>query len=278
MGANKEAMCFVVAFTALFSTPAARAEVRIVSVGDSSFLAVGVPQNQTYPAQLEAALRARGHQVAVTNQSVSGDTATGVLQRLDSAVPPGTDIVILKIGEHELKFYSASPDAVAANRRTIVERLHAKGVEVYRVQDPAGLVISMERGLTNAVAKHLIVEPNCSPTVACHANAAGLAIAVRRTLPAIEALVRKVEKQGACRPECASQTASQAVSAAATCTGLKLACLSITSRKGWCTSLGGSTEREFGRDCEKQCNFIWEQCMKSGFWEGAVLHRQAERR
>jgi hypothetical protein len=142
----------------------------------------------------------------VTNQSVSGDTATGVLQRLDAAVPPGTDLVILKIGEHELKFYHASPDDVAANRRTIVERLHAKGVEVYRVQDPAGLVIS-ERGLTNAIAEHLIVEPNCSPTVACHANAAGLAIAVRRTLPAIEALVRKVEKQGACRPQCASQRA-----------------------------------------------------------------------
>jgi acyl-CoA thioesterase I len=214
MGANRFlftniAMCFVVAVMALFSTAAARAEVRIVAVGDSSFLEVGVPQNQTYLAQLEAALRARGHQVTVKNQSVSGDTATGVLQRLDSAVPPGTDIVILKIGEHELKFYHASPEAVAANRRTIVERLHAKGVEVYRVQDPAGLLIS-ERGLTNAIAEHLIVEPNCSPLVACHANAAGLAIVVRRTLPAIEALVRKVEKRGACRPQCASQRADSA--------------------------------------------------------------------
>jgi hypothetical protein len=73
---------------------------------------------------------------------------------------------------------------------------------------------------------------------------------------------------------------SQAVSAAATCTGLKLACLSITSRKGWCTYLGGSNERGFGRGpyCEKQCNFIWEQCMRTGFWEGALLHRAAERR
>jgi hypothetical protein len=80
-----------------------------------------------------------------------------------------------------------------------------------------------------------------------------------------------------------SQTArpsQQAVSAAATCTGLKLACLSVTSRKGWCTYLGGNTERGFGRGpyCEKQCNFTWEQCMKSGFWEGAALHRPAERR
>jgi GDSL-like Lipase/Acylhydrolase family len=209
MGANRflfrnNAMCFAVAVTALFSTTASRADVRVVAVGDSSFLAAGVPQNQTYPAQLEAALRARGHHVTLTNQSVSGDTATGVLERLDSSVPPGTDIVILKIGEHELKFYHASPESVAANRRTIVERLHAKGVEVYRVQDPAGLVIR-ERGLTNAIAERLIVEPNCSPLVGCHASAAGLGFAVSRTLPAIEALVRKVEEGEACRPQCSDQ-------------------------------------------------------------------------
>jgi GDSL-like Lipase/Acylhydrolase family len=177
--------------------------IRIVALGDSSLLAVGVPQNQTYPAQLEAALRVRGHHVAVTNQGVGGDTATGVLQRLDSAVPPGTDIVVLKIGEHELKFNNASPDAVAANRRTIVERLHAKGIEVYRLGDPVSLLI--QRGLTNLGAEHLIVEPNCSPLVACHATAAGLAIVVRRTLPAIEALVRTVEEQGVCRPQCWDQ-------------------------------------------------------------------------
>ena len=177
------------------------AGVRIVALGDSSFLAVGVPQNQTYPAQMEAALRARGHHVTVTN--VSAGTAAGVLQRLDSAVPPGTDIVILKIGEHELKFDHASPDAVSANRRAIVERLHAKGVEVYRLSDPVSLL--MERGLPNLIAEHLIVEPNCSPLVACHATAAGLAIVVRRSLPAIEALVRTVEEQGACRPQCWDQ-------------------------------------------------------------------------
>jgi hypothetical protein len=56
-----------------FSQATVGAEVRIVALGDSSFLAVGVPQNHTYPAQLEAALRARGHHVTVTN--VSAGTA-----------------------------------------------------------------------------------------------------------------------------------------------------------------------------------------------------------
>jgi hypothetical protein len=88
MGANRllltnKANCFIVVVTALFSTAAARAEVRIVVVGDSPLLAVGVPQNQTTWLNWKAALRAKGHQVTVTNQGMSGDTATGVVQ------PPG---------------------------------------------------------------------------------------------------------------------------------------------------------------------------------------------
>jgi hypothetical protein len=79
--------------------------------------------------------------------------------------------------------------------------------------------------------------------------------------------------------DAAKKRASQAVSAApSTCTGMKLVCLGSVDRG--CRYLGGSNERGFGRGpyCEKQCNYIWEQCMKSGFWEGAVFHRPAERR
>jgi hypothetical protein len=196
-GMASKAMCLVIAVMALFSTTTAFAEVRIVALGDSSIRGVGVSSDQTYPAQLEAALRARGHQVTVTNQGVNSDTATGVLQRLESAVPPGTDIVVLKIGERERKFNHASLETVIANKRTIRERLHAKGVEVYTL-------LNMGQGLTSR--GDLLVESYCSWNIACHLNPAGLAIVVRRTLPAIEALVSKVEKHGACRPQCWNQT------------------------------------------------------------------------
>jgi acyl-CoA thioesterase I len=179
----------IFAFTTLFSTATAFAQVRIVALGDSSFVGGGVPANQAYPAQLEAALRAKGHRVTVTNQGVNADSATGVLQRLDFAVPPGTNIVVLKIGEHELKFLHAPRDVIEANRRTIVERLRAKGVEVYLF----GLN-QMNRGITTRA--DLSHEGYCSPSIACHANPAGVAVIVHRSLPAIEALVRKVEKRG----------------------------------------------------------------------------------
>jgi len=79
----------VVAVTALFSTATALAEIRIVALGDTEIRGRGVLESQAYPAQLEAALRARGHRVTVTNQGINGDTTAGVLARLDGAVAPG---------------------------------------------------------------------------------------------------------------------------------------------------------------------------------------------
>jgi hypothetical protein len=62
-----------------------------------------------------------------------------------------------------------------------------------------------------------------------------------------------------------------------TCTGLKSACLSGSRRR--CLGLGGSGDFVgFGPYCQKQCNSIWEHCMKTGFWEGAMIHRSADRR
>jgi hypothetical protein len=188
MGARRflftnKAMCFVVAVTALFSTATAFAEVRIVALGSSSIRGKGVPESEAYPAQLERALRARGHQVTVTNQGVNGDTTAGMLARLDSAAPPGTDIVVLKVEANDQVLYKVSPDVSAANIRTIVERLHARGTEVYLLKD-------MKRGLTD-----LAVESPPLPVGRWHLNPAGYAIVVSRTLPAVEALVRKVEKR-----------------------------------------------------------------------------------
>jgi acyl-CoA thioesterase I len=191
MGATRfllinKAMCFVVA-VALFSTATALAEVRIVALGDSGIRGKGVPESQAYPAQLEAALRARGHRVTVTNQGVNGDTTTGVLARLDSAVPPGTNIVILKIGANDLVNYHFSPDAIITNKRTIVERLRAKGAEVY-------LLENMQHGIVDRADLH--VESFRIPnSTRWHLTPAGYAIVVHRTLPAIEMLVRKVEKR-----------------------------------------------------------------------------------
>jgi acyl-CoA thioesterase-1 len=55
----------------------------------------GVSRSEAFPAQLESQLRAKGIDASVTNAGVPGDTISDILARLDSAVPDGTQLVIL---------------------------------------------------------------------------------------------------------------------------------------------------------------------------------------
>src|SRR5581483_10440291 len=108
----------------LLACSAAQADpVRIVALGDSNYGAPGVSRDQAYPAQLEAALRARGVDASVTNAGINGDTSSGVLARLDSAVPSGTDVVLLSVGVNDVKLHGASQGSVNANVAQIVSRL-----------------------------------------------------------------------------------------------------------------------------------------------------------
>jgi acyl-CoA thioesterase-1 len=79
----------------------------VLAFGDSLFAGRGLadPESESYPAQLEAALRKSGHNVRVTNAGVSGDTTAAGLQRfaftLDSQ-PKKPDLVILELGGNDL--------------------------------------------------------------------------------------------------------------------------------------------------------------------------------
>jgi acyl-CoA thioesterase I len=65
---------------------------------------------------------------------VNGDVTTGMRNRLDAAVPNGTDIVILQPGGNVLRFFG-SKQARTANIAAMVQRLHARGIRVI-VYDP----------------------------------------------------------------------------------------------------------------------------------------------
>ena len=167
-----------------------KAEVRIVALGDSAIRGHGVSASEAYPAHLEAALRAKGHKVTVVNQGVDGDTTAGVLARLDRAVPPGTDIVVMNIGDargNDVVLHHLSPAAAEAGAQSIIGRLRAKGVAVYRIS-------RMQQGIVDRSDLHVEQVHDNSNTM-WHLNAAGYAIVVGRTLPAIEALVKEAEKR-----------------------------------------------------------------------------------
>ena len=56
-------------------------------------LCIGINQD-AYPAQLQAVLRAKGIDAQVTNDGVPLDTTAMMLRRIDKDVPNGTDITI----------------------------------------------------------------------------------------------------------------------------------------------------------------------------------------
>jgi acyl-CoA thioesterase-1 len=96
----------------------------IVVLGASNTYGKGVARNQTFPAQLEAILSARGSKVRVVNAGINGDTTEGMLGRLDRAVPNGTSAVILQPGGNDRR--KGRPDRTA----DIQSRLAARHIPV----------------------------------------------------------------------------------------------------------------------------------------------------
>jgi acyl-CoA thioesterase I len=109
------------------------APIRIVAFGASQTAGYGVNSNEAWPTRLEALLRAKGYDVSIANQGVSGDTTEGMLARLDSAIPNGTRIAMLAIFYYNDGLYGVSQAQHDANVRTIMSRLRARGIRTISV-------------------------------------------------------------------------------------------------------------------------------------------------
>lgn len=108
---------------------AAARPLRIVALGDSLTAGYGLPAAAAFPAVLERALKARGHAVEIVNAGVSGDTASGGLERLDWSVPDGTDGVILELGANDM-LRGTDPAVTRRALEEIVRRLKGRGIPV----------------------------------------------------------------------------------------------------------------------------------------------------
>ena len=113
------------------SVPAGAAgrTLRLVAFGDSLTAGYNLPGAAAFPTVLQAALRARGHDVEIANAGVSGDTATGGLDRLDWSVPDGTDGVILELGANDM-LRGTDPDVTRRALETMVVRLTERRIPV----------------------------------------------------------------------------------------------------------------------------------------------------
>jgi acyl-CoA thioesterase-1 len=201
----------------------ARAEIKIVAIGDSNLDVPHISKKDMYPAQLERVLRERGHQVSVTNAGLRGDTTQGVLERLNRHVPAGTDIALVGVGANDTGVFKIPRNIWTANLTIIVKRLRERGIEVLlfgvgnlnnetccfgkAVANETGALFyrHFQDGLTDDYALHSEkIKPNPTPdgpvdknATKWHLNEKGNILAVERTLPLVEELIARVEARAA---------------------------------------------------------------------------------
>ena len=201
---------------ALGVTVAAAAEpaVRLLVIGDSLTAGYGLPQDQSFPAQLEEALRAAHRDVAVINAGVSGDTAAGGLARLDwtlGGLPADApDAAIVELGANDA-LRGLDPQVTSANLSAILARLGERGIPVLLT----GMLAPPNLGREYATAfaaiyprlakEHDVLlypfflegvagNPQLNQADGIHPTAQGVSVIVNNILPAVEELLQQAQQ------------------------------------------------------------------------------------
>ena len=87
---------------ALAAAPALASARTILVFGDSLSAGYGLAQAQSWPSLLEKRLRDEGFDYKVANASISGETTTGGLNRIEGALKTHQpDIVVLELGAND---------------------------------------------------------------------------------------------------------------------------------------------------------------------------------
>ncbi len=198
-------LLFVGALLAPGIGPGAAERVRILAFGDSLTAGYGLRDEDSFPSQLERALRAAGHPAEVINAGVSGDTTTGGRARLDWALQDDLDLVIVELGAND-GLRGIDPELTRANLATILDKLKQRGVAVLLagMYAPPNLgadfVRRFNRIYPELASEHgVALYPFFLEGVAAvsalnqadgiHPTAEGIGIIVRRILPHVTALL-----------------------------------------------------------------------------------------
>lgn len=201
----------VMSVLALTAVPAMAQDktIQLVGFGDSLMAGYQLAPSESYTAQLEKALKAKGHNVTVTNAGVSGDTTSGGLSRIDWSVPDGTDGVILELGANDA-LRGISPEQSEKNLDTMLSRLKDRNIPVLLV----GILAPPNMGgdyadRFNPIYKKLadkygaplypffldgvVTVPGTQLSDGMHPNAKGVGIMVEKSLQLVESFLGKIK-------------------------------------------------------------------------------------
>lgn len=201
------AIGLLLACTLIINAPASAASetARIVALGDSLTAGLGVAPGDAFPAKLQAALQAGGHNVEIINAGVSGDTSSGGLARLDWALGEGADGVIVELGSNDA-LRGLDPADMARNLDAILQRLSARDIPVLvaGMRAPPNLgseyAAEFEPVFADLAEKYgallypffldgVAAQRDLNQADQMHPNAAGVDVIVARILPYVEQLL-----------------------------------------------------------------------------------------
>lgn len=201
----------VVLLSILLSVAVVRAEtVSVLALGDSLTAGLGLDTPQAFPARLEAALKAEGHDVVIVNAGVSGDTASQGAARLDWSLTDDVDAVMVELGANDA-LRGLPPEQAEAALDEILTKLKAKNLPtlVLGMRAPPNLGpdygAKFEGMYARLAQKHgvklypffldgVAADAKLNQADGIHPNAAGVDEIVKRVLPDVEALLNDARK------------------------------------------------------------------------------------
>lgn len=179
--------------------------LRLLAFGDSLTHGYGLPAGESFPEQLEDALRERGYAVEVINAGNSGDTSAAGRARLEWSLADDPDAALVELGAND-GLRGLDPAATYDNLDAILTRLEDAGVPVLL----AGMKAPRNMGADYAedfdaiypklAAEHdvlfypfflegVALDPALNQSDGIHPNAKGVREIIERILPKVIALV-----------------------------------------------------------------------------------------
>ena len=191
---------------ALAAVPGAAAEpIRLLAIGDSLTAGYGLATDESFPVQLETALRDRGYDVTVINAGVSGDTTAGGLARLEWALSDTPDLVLVELGAND-GLRGLDPNDTWRNLAAMLETLSERGMPTLLAGMYAPPNLGREYGeVFNALYPELAeaysvplypfflegvaADTSLNQADGLHPNGAGVSVIVDNILPSVIALI-----------------------------------------------------------------------------------------
>jgi acyl-CoA thioesterase I len=189
-----------------------RIPTRLLVLGDSLSAGYGLAHTDGFESRLQAALKARGHEVTIVDGAVSGDTSAGGRARLDWALGDGADVAIVELGAND-GLRGVDPKDLEANLTAILDALAARHIPVLLTgmyappnfgpdyQQAFGAVFDRLGKRPGVLYEPFFLEgvatmPALNQADHLHPNPDGVRLIVARILPLVEKLLTEANAGG----------------------------------------------------------------------------------